>query len=64
MKKIKVQQHNSKPVYTPWQNQEGVFEINTGDFICRVKTPKGYTTLSKHDTEEKAERAYRDHKLK
>jgi len=62
MKKIKVQQHNSKPVYTPWQNQEGVFKTKTGEFICRVKTAEGFSTISKHVTEELAEAAYREHK--
>lgn len=61
MKKIRVQQSNNKSIYTPWQNKEGVFLIRSGDFICRVKTKIGYSTISKHKTEEEAEKAYQDY---
>ena len=64
MKKIKVQQTNGKPTYTPWQNKEGVFETKDGKFICRVKIKLGYSTLSKHDTEELAQKAYDDYQKK
>lgn len=62
MKKYKVQQTNGKPNYTPWQNKEGVFQINTEEFICRVKIKLGYSTLSKHKTEAEAEQAYQNYK--
>lgn len=57
-------QNSKKKFFTDWSKKEGVFETPQGKWICRISEPMqntsllNYTTISQHDTEEEAQKAY------
>lgn len=55
----------SKKSYKPnsWAFQEGVFVTPQKKYIARIKDHRGYVTLSQHNTEEEAKKAYEDFML-
>jgi len=57
-------QNSKKKFVADWAYKEGVFEVPSGKWICRVKiiientTLPKFTTLSQHVTELEAQEAY------
>jgi len=62
--KHSLNQNNKRKFVTDWKFKEGVIQIASDKWICRVKeviegtTLPKYTTLSQHNTEEGAQKAY------
>ena len=61
-------QNNKLKLTTDWQFKEGVFQLPTGKWICRVKIVEKnvnfprWTTISQHDTEQLAQTAFDTYK--
>lgn len=58
--KHSLQQKSCKKMYTDWAYKEGVFKTPQGKFIARILDYRGYVTVSSHDTEQDAQKAYDD----
>ena len=55
---------NRRAYISKWAHKEGVFLTPQGKYIARVRNKKkgsnNYTTISSHDTEQAAQKAYND----
>ncbi len=59
-----MRQRRTTPIFREgWRNKVGVFETKWGKWVVRVKTPRGTTTLSQHDTKEEANEVFRKHEM-
>ena len=61
-----LRQKSNKKFITPWAYKKGVFKTNKGDFICRIlrKAGNNFETISRHNTKEEAEEAYKNYYVK